>query len=90
MKPTQDLDKTELAPSICNFLMFRWYDSQKKEWTEWEEITGRMLIEKYGRTPEDWKVACQSWIEIGGLYEYRIGTRIDMVNWEFSYIKNKS
>lgn len=74
---------------VRNFLMFRWYDDQRKEWTDWEEITGRMLTEKYGHTPEDWKVACQSWI-VGGLYEYRIGTRIDVVEWEMSYFANEA
>lgn len=46
------------------------------------------LCEKYGTTPEEWKAACKTWIEVGGHYEYRIGTRTDVVEWEISYREN--
>jgi hypothetical protein len=68
------------------YLEFRWYDSQHKTWQDWEEITGWKLENKYGSTPEDWKAACETWIEVGGTYEYRIGTREDKIVWETSYL----
>lgn len=71
------------------YLEKRWYDSQWKKWTDWEEIEGRQLRDKYGTTPEEWKESCKSWIEIGGTYEYRIGVRTDEVVWEMSYLTQK-
>lgn len=47
-------------------------------------ITGYQLESKYGSTPEEWKESCKNWIEIGGLYEYRIGKRTDVVEWSMS------
>ena len=73
---------------VRSFLIVRWYDSQRKEWTDWEEITGRELTSKYGDTPEQWKEACKSWIEIGGFYDYRIGTETKVIEWETSYLPN--
>ena len=66
----------------------RWYDKQWDKWTEWEEVEGFKLREKYGTTPEEWKASCEMWIEVGGHYEFRIGTRTDVVNWKISYREN--
>ena len=68
------------------FLQMRWYDKQWGKWTEWKEVEGFKLREKYGTTPEEWKASCKMWIEVGGHYEYRIGTRTDVLDWEISYL----
>jgi len=77
------------TPCSRSFLEMRWYDKQWDKWTEWEEVEGFKLREKYGTTPEEWKASCKAWIEVGGHYEYRIGTRTDVVEWEISYRENK-
>ena len=81
----EGLDETTCSRS---FLEMRWYDKQWDKWTEWEEVEGFKLREKYGTTPEEWKASCKMWIEVGGHYEYRIGTRTDVVEWEISYREN--
>jgi hypothetical protein len=81
----EGLDETACSRS---FLEMRWYDKQWDKWTEWEEVKGFKLREKYGTTPEEWKASCKIWIEVGGRYEYRIGTRTDVVDWKISYREN--
>ena len=76
------------TPCSRSFLEMRWYDKQWDKWTEWEEVEGFKLREKYGTTPEEWKASCEMWIEVGGHYEFRIGTRTDVVNWKISYREN--
>jgi len=78
--------------------MLRHYDAEKKEYTEWEELTKFRLWEYYGRTPKEWKASCKAWMkpagtheyrgEIGGHYEYKIITRTEVVEWTASYVKN--
>jgi len=80
--------KTILDPqpsTTSQFLERRWYDKQYKTWTEWEEIQGEELRRKYGTMVEEWKESCIQWIQVGGHYEYRIGTRTSVVEWQVSY-----
>jgi hypothetical protein len=89
--PAKEKAEEPLPRTTCSrsFLEMRWYDKQWDKWTEWEEVEGFKLREKYGTTPEEWKASCKIWIEVGGHYEYRIGTRTDVVEWEISYRENK-
>jgi hypothetical protein len=66
------------------FLEMRWHDTQWDKWEEWTEVD----TSTYGKTPEEWKKTAESWIDIGGTYEYRIGTRTDVIDWELSYRDN--
>lgn len=70
---------------LSSHLLMRWWDKQWKTWTEWEEVSGFKLREKYGANPEEWKESCKTWIEVGGHYEYRIVTRSETVDWEISF-----
>jgi len=70
-------------------LFYRYYDSSRKQWTEWQEVSGVDLKRLYGETLEEWKKHCKSWIECGGTYQYKIYSRVDTVEWEMSYLDNK-
>lgn len=66
-------------------LMMRHYDSQSNKWSPWEEPNDYELCYKYGTTPKEWKIACESWIEMGGKYQFKIVRRTDVVEWSICY-----
>ena len=68
-------------------LQVRFHD-RDHGWQEWETIEGRQLEEKYGTTPDQWKLACAGWIEIGGRYEYRILRVSETIDWSISFAEN--
>jgi hypothetical protein len=82
--PSND-DPGEPGARVKFVLFRRWHDGQWNTWTEWEEIRGKELRDKYGETPEIWKKMCKNWIEVGGRYEYRIVRRVDTVEWSLSF-----
>lgn len=71
-------------------LQERNHDRYTKEWSEWEDVVGRKLREKFGDTPEDWKRACKMWIEVGGRYEFRIFKRVDTEDWSMCFSSENS
>lgn len=62
-------------------LIQRWYDPQFERWEDPRTITGQELLENYGETPDDWKKAAESWIEMGGKYRFEIVRGFKMVIW---------
>lgn len=74
------------SPAAQFILEMRWFDRQRETWMDWEIVSPADLCAKYGTTPAEWKKSCKLWIEIGGLYEYRISKRTDVIEWELSYL----
>jgi hypothetical protein len=66
-------------------LQERNHDRYREEWSEWQDVEGRKLREKFGETPDEWKRACKMWIEVGGRYEFRIFKRIDTEEWSMCF-----
>lgn len=76
--------KTTDTTNNSKHLMFRWHDTSRDTWTEWEEISGKKLF-NYGESPEEWRIYAKKWIEIGGTYEYKIINRFDEIEWSINY-----
>ena len=66
-------------------LQERNHDRYTKEWSEWEDVVGRKLRDKFGANPEEWKEACKMWIDVGGRYEFRIFKRVDTEDWSIRF-----
>lgn len=74
-----------LKETISYHLFYRFHDKQWNTWRDWEEITGRQLLSKYGDTQEDWIKNCQAWIDVGGRYEYKIVCRTEIPEWGMTF-----
>jgi len=83
-------DKSE---EVGYALLFRQFQEDRNMWTDWEEIIGDRLIKIYGKTPEEWKSNCNTWIHrIGKLHEYKICRVISLTAiplWTMSYLDKK-
>lgn len=76
-----------LAAAPCSrwALFLRHHDQSRDQWTEWEEVQGRELWEKFGATVDEWKQHAKSWVEMGGTYEIKIVQITERVEWSIHY-----
>ena len=88
-----ETDQTTDSPAVVQqrlvldswVLQERNHDRYTKEWSEWEDVGGRKLRDKFGANPEEWKEACKMWIDVGGRYEFRIFKRVDTEDWSIRF-----
>ena len=74
------------APSGSRWALFqRHHDRSRNQWSEWEEIQGRELWEKFGANVNEWKRNAKSWIEMGGTYEIKIVQITERIEWSIHY-----
>lgn len=66
-------------------LFLRHHDRSRDQWTEWEQIQGRELWEKFGATVGEWKQHAKGWIEMGGTYEIKIVQITEHIEWSIHY-----
>ena len=65
------------------FILQRQYRERQCEiWSDWQDVDEYNLQRCFGKTVKDWKRNCKSWIDMGGLYRFRIIKRTDNCVWE--------